>query len=138
MPAGCRYGSRLRISCRSNHMDSPTVHGQGEICGYSPSPQDTLDLWADLGEPTQNFTNEEWRPSEVKTFSLTGPYVGPVTIWSTGSGTVTNTTTPNISCQQYQRYTIEKGSGNVPLYVKRCDAEEKTTIRFFIAHPYKM
>ena len=115
----------------------PTVHGQGEICGYSPSPQATLDLWVDLGEPTQNFTNEEWRPSEVKTFSLTGPYVGPVTIWSTGSGTVTNTTTPNISCQQYQRYTIEKGSGNVPLYVKRCDAEEKTTIRFFIAHPYK-
>ena len=86
---------------------------------------------------THQFTNEEWRPSEVKTFSLTGPYVGPVTIWSTGSRTVTNTTTPNISCQQYQRYTIEKGSGNVPLYVKRCDAEEKTKIRFFIAHPYK-
>ena len=26
----------------------PTVHGQGEICGYSPSPQGTLDLWVDL------------------------------------------------------------------------------------------
>ena len=107
-------------------------------CPYTPSPGDQADLWLDMGSEDTYFTDAEWPTYEVKTFSLKGPFRGEVNIRTyTGWGLTTSTTSSEISCTTAQSYTVTKSAESMPIYLKRCNWGENTSLQFGITHERK-
>ena len=107
-------------------------------CPYTPSPGDQADLWLDMNGEDTYFTDAEWPGLEVKTFSLKGPFRGEVNIRTyTGWGLTTSTTSSEISCTTAQSYTAIKNSESMPIYLKRCNWGDNTSLQFGITHERK-
>ena len=107
-------------------------------CPYTPSPGDQADLWLDMGSEDTYFTDAEWPGLEVKTFSLKGPFRGEVNIRTyTGWGLTTSTTSSEISCTTAQSYTAIKNTESMPIYLKRCNWGDHTSLQFGITHERK-
>ena len=107
-------------------------------CPYTPSPGDQADLWLDMNGEDTYFTDAEWPTYEVKTFSLKGPFRGEVNIRTYNDwGLTTSTTSSEISCTTAQSYTAIKNAESMPIYLKRCNWGENTSLQFGITHERK-
>ena len=107
-------------------------------CPYTPSPGDQADLWLDMNGEDTYFTDAEWPGLEVKTFSLKGPFRGDINIRTyTGWGLTTSTTSSEISCTTAQSYTAIKNTESMPIYLKRCNWGDYTSLQFGITHERK-
>ena len=107
-------------------------------CPYTPNSGDQADLWFDMGSEDTYFTDAEWPGLEVKTFSLKGPFRGDINIRTyTGWGLTTSTTSSKISCTTAQSYTVTKNAESMPIYLKRCNWGDHTSLQFGITHERK-
>ena len=107
-------------------------------CPYTPSPGDQADLWLDMNGEDTYFTDAEWPGLEVKAFSLKGPFRGDVNIWTYRDwGLTTSTTSSKISCTTAQSYTVTKNAESMPIYLKRCNWGDHTSLQFGITHERK-
>ena len=107
-------------------------------CPYTPSPGDQADLWLDMNGEDTYFTDAEWPGLEVKTFSLKGPFRGEVNIRTYNDwGLTTSTTSSKISCRTAQSYTVTKNAESMPIYLKRCNWGDHTSLQFGITHERK-
>ena len=107
-------------------------------CPYTPSPGDQADLWLDMNGEDTYFTDAEWPGLEVKTFSLKGPFRGEVNIRTYNDwGLTTSTTSSEISCTTAQSYTAIKNTESMPIYLKRCNWGDHTSLQFGITHERK-
>ena len=107
-------------------------------CPYTPNSGDQADLWLDMGSEDTYFTDAEWQGLQVKTFSLKGPFRGEVNIRTyTGWGLTTSTTSSKISCTTAQSYTAIKNTESMPIYLKRCNWGDYTSLQFGITHERK-
>ena len=107
-------------------------------CPYTPSPGDQADLWLDMNGEDTYFTDAEWPGLEVKTFSLKGPFRGDVNIRTYRDwGLTTSTTSSEITCTTAQSYTVTKNAESMPIYLKRCNWGDYTSLQFGITHERK-
>ena len=107
-------------------------------CPYTPSPGDQADLWLDMNGEDTYFTDAEWPGLEVKTFSLKGPFRGEVNIRTYNDwGLTTSTTSSKITCTTAQSYTAIKNTESMPIYLKRCNWGDNTSLQFGITHERK-
>ena len=107
-------------------------------CPYTPSPGDQADLWLDMGSEDTYFTDAEWPGYGIKTFSLKGPFRGEVNIRTYNDwGLTTSTTSSEISCTTAQSYTAIKNTESMPIYLKRCNWGDHTSLQFGITHERK-
>ena len=107
-------------------------------CPYTPSPGDQADLWLDMNGEDTYFTDAEWPGYGIKTFSLKGPFRGEVNIRTyTDWGLTTSTTSSEISCTTAQSYTAIKNTESMPIYLKRCNWGDHTSLQFGITHERK-
>ena len=109
-------------------------------CLYQPNSGDQADLWLNMGGEDTYFTDAEWPNATVKTFSLDGPFRGDVNIWTYRDwGLTTSTTSSDITCttSTAQWYTVTKNAESMPIYLKRCNWGENTSLQFGITHERK-
>ena len=107
-------------------------------CPYTPSPGDQADLWLDMNGEDTYFTDAEWPGYGIKTFSLKGPFRGDINIRTYADwGLTTSTTSSKISCTTAQSYTVTKNTESMPIYLKRCNWGDYTSLQFGITHERK-